>query len=377
MKLIINTSNLHAGGGIQVAYSFINECISFPNNQYHVFLCPTLNKQIRKIDFPKNFFFYEFVDKPFFSLKGLSTLKRIKKLESNIKADCVFTVFGPSYWTPKSVHLLGYAIPHFLYTDSPFYKAISFKEKLKWKLIYITKRFYFLANANYYHVETEDARVRLSKYLNRPLNSIFSVSNTYNSIYNSNIVKSVQILPNRSLAEFRFVCISAYYSHKNIEILNKVIPLLKMNGMTNIKFVLTIDSKIFESIFSDINKSQIYNIGAIDIENCPTLYQECDALFLPTLLECFSANYPESMKMQKPILTSDLTFGRNICGEAALFFNPIDENDIFEKICLLVNDKQLQNEMISKGNIQLLNFNTSKERAEEYLRICKMISEVK
>lgn len=374
MKLIINTTNLHGGGGIQVAYSFINECIKFPENQYYIFLCPVLNKQIRKKKFPENFFFYEFLNKPFFLLNGLSTLK---KLESEIKPDCVFTVFGPSYWTPKSVHLMGYAIPHFLYTDSPFYKTISLTERIKWKLMYIIKRFYFLTNSDYYHVETKDAKSRLSKYLNRPLTSIFSVSNTYNSIYNSETVKSTQILPNRTLNEFRFICISAYYSHKNLEILNKVIPLLKIQGMTNIKFVLTIDSKIFESKFSDLSKSQIYNIGAIDIENCPTLYQECDALFLPTLLECFSANYPESMKMKKPILTSDLPFARNICGEAAIFFDPIDENSIFEKICLLVNNKQLQNEMIEKGNTQLLNFNTSNQRTEEYLRICKMISNEK
>ena len=74
------------------------------------------------------------------------------------------------------------------------------------------------------------------------------------------------------------------------------------------------------------------------VENCPKLYNQADAMFLPTLLETFSASYPEAMKMERPILTSDLDFAKDICGDAALYFNPLDSYDIANKI-KTINDR--------------------------------------
>ena len=47
MNIIINTSNLYVGGGVQVALSFINELnnISAENN-YHVFVSRAVRDQI-------------------------------------------------------------------------------------------------------------------------------------------------------------------------------------------------------------------------------------------------------------------------------------------------------------------------------------------
>ncbi|MEA4828960.1 MAG: hypothetical protein VB121_03025, partial [Enterococcus thailandicus] len=64
MKIIINTSNLDKGGGIQVAYSFINECVKFTDNEYHVFLCAKLTKQIDIDAFDSNFHFYTILNQP-------------------------------------------------------------------------------------------------------------------------------------------------------------------------------------------------------------------------------------------------------------------------------------------------------------------------
>lgn len=51
-------------------------------------------------------------------------------------------------------------------------------------------------------------------------------------------------------------------------------------------------------------------------------------MFLPTLLECFSASYPEAGFMKVPIFTSDLSFAKTICGEGAFYFNPMDCKNI-------------------------------------------------
>ena len=374
MRLIINTSNLNKGGGIQVALSFISECIKFTRNEYHVFLCENLTDQINPELYPSNFHFYIIPVLPSIKMKGLKTIKKLEKLEKQINPQCVFSIFGPTYWTPKSPHLMGYAIPHFIYPDSPFFSIISKKEKFKWILYKMLKRIFLKKNSKYYHVETNDIRQRLSKFLTCPLNNIFTVSNTYSSIYNSFKINSTKILPEKVGDEFRFVCVSAYYFHKNLDILNDVIPLLKEKGFINVKFILTINENVFQTIFTNVAKTQIINNGPISINDCPQLYSECDAMFLPTLIECFSANYPEAMKMQKPILTSDLSFAHDVCGDAAIYFRPLDKEDIVDSILLLINDKSLQLELIRKGNEELKKFNTASERAAKYLSICKQIS---
>lgn len=268
---------------------------------------------------------------------------------------------------------MGFAIAHFLYSDSPYFSIINKKDKLKWELYKIIKKFFFNKNSRYYHVESNDTRERLSKYLTCPINNIFTISNTFSSVYNNEITNKEQLLIKRDNNEFRFVCISAYYPHKNLEILNKVIPVLIEKGFDNIKFVLTLEQSDFNKIFSYIAKQKIINIGPIKIEICPQLYSECDGMFLPTLLECFSANYPEAMKMKIPIITSDLPFAHDVCGKAALYFDPLDEFSIADNIIKLVNNKDLRNELINKGTIQVLKFPNAEQRAQMYLDICERI----
>ena len=58
MRLIINTSNLYVGGGVQVAVSFINELKNIGlDNAYHVFLSCAINEQIDEKSFPITFIF--------------------------------------------------------------------------------------------------------------------------------------------------------------------------------------------------------------------------------------------------------------------------------------------------------------------------------
>ena len=118
MKIIINTSNLNKGGGVQVGYSFISECTQFMNNEYHIFLCKKLSEQIDFRKFGDNFYFYPIPNSPsFFSVQGLKTIRELSILEDKIAPDCVFSIFGPTYWSPKSPHIMGFAIAHFIYPD--------------------------------------------------------------------------------------------------------------------------------------------------------------------------------------------------------------------------------------------------------------------
>ncbi|WP_415407163.1 glycosyltransferase [Sulfurovum sp. CS9] len=375
MKIIINTSNLNGGGGVQVALSFINELKYMDkDHEYYIFLSKEVNAQIDQKEFPDNFEFY-LIDKSPASLKTRKEIvAKLNSLEEQIEPDVVFSVFGPSYWKPKSKHIMGFAVPWVLQKDSVAYDELELFARVKMHLWVEYVSYYAKRDASDYIIETNDGKERLSKVLGIAKNKISVVGNSYSSTFddpkylsrkNPNFIE----LPTKEADEFRLLLITHNNPHKNLKIINKVLPLLE--GY-KIKFVLTIDDNSFTSLFRN-NDKQVLNLGPVKQKSCPSLYGQCDALFLPTLLEVFSASYPEAMKMGKPILTSNYSFATDVCQDAALYFDPLDPKDIAKKIKKLIEDKELQKELIEKGKKRVKEFETARSRAEKYIALCEKI----
>lgn len=371
MKIIINTSNLKTGGALQVAISFIYECINFTENEYHVFLSPSMEKEVEQNKFPNNFIFYIF-DNPSRFILFDKTIKLLHDAEAEIKSDCVFSVFGPTYWKPKSKHIMGFANGLYLYGDLPYIKNIPFFEKLKFNLKKLYHQFLLKNNADLYIVQTEDMKNRFSKFINKPLEIIHVVSSKYHSIF-KNEIYDLNLLPQKNTNEFWFVCISAFYPHKKLEIINDLVKVIKQQNL-NIKFILTLSDIIIENKFKD-SKEFIINLGPVKLEQCPYIYSKADALFLPTLVESFTASYPEAMIMKKPILTSNYSFATSVCKDAALYFDPYDIEDIMRQVTKIYFDKELYQTIALKALSIVEELPSSRERAEKYLNLCKEIIE--
>lgn len=372
MKLIINTATTYKGGGIQVASSFIHECKNFEEHEYHIILGVGLAKIVETKDFPGNFYFYRIQYRPaqkVFSFKDQAEF--LKDVEDRVRPDCVFTTSGPAYWRPKAPHVMGFNLPHYLYIDSPFFNKIGFKERMKWKLKGWVIKFYTKREADAFVTQTEDVNKRLKKWIGAK--NVFTVSNTYGSQYDTVPTGPAQ-LPARQNKEFRFLILSGYYEHKNLEILNSIVSRLRDRNKKNIKFILTLPSAHYKTLIQDDHRDQVQNVGVLKPDDCPGIYRECDAIFLPTLLECFSATYAEAMKMKLPIVTTDLGFAHTVCGNAALYYSPVDPEDAVEKILDLYDNDELRKRLVKSGEEEIKKFNSAKERAEKYLEICNKIN---
>jgi hypothetical protein len=379
MKLLINASTLSSTGVTQVAISFIEECKKFPEHTYFVLMSKTVALQLATSSFPKNFSFYEISIHPRFLIMGHKSRKDCRKIERMINPDCVFSVFGPSYWTPQKPHLMGYAYPHYVYPDSPIYELMSIIDRFRTKVYKIAHRFLLKKNGKFFVCETEDVAKRATRFLNCAPDQVFTVSNTYNEYFNNFTPNNKnKILPNKMKGEYRFLVLCSFAAHKNLEILNKVIPLINIHSSYNrsIRFVLTVDEELLQKRMTVEAKKSIINLGRVNVKQCPQLYYECDALFLPTLLECLSANYPEAMKMKRPILTSNLPFATTVCKNAALYFDPLNPEDIAEKIFDIVRNQHCAEKLVANGEVQLGNFNKAEERARKYLLICDKIRKI-
>jgi glycosyltransferase involved in cell wall biosynthesis len=375
MKVLINTSSTLKGGGLQVAKSFVEELKDLTENTYIVILGQNLSKLINQQTFPANFTFYIVPYRPGSRLILLSKTKRyFNSIEQKHKPDVVFTTSGPAYWRPKAPHLVGYNLGHYIYPESPYFKVISIKYKLRWFIKKQVAGYFFKRDSDAFVVQTDDVNQRLKKWLQ--VTKVYTVSNTCHAAY-FNEKPLAPKLPLKQPNEYRLLTIAAYHPHKNFRILPAVINVLETNTKQKIKFVLTLPQNFFEKLFTDEQRKFVHNLGPVTVEECPSLYKECDAMFLPTLVECFSASYVEAMVMQKPIITSDMGFAQTVCKDAALYFNPSDPKDIAAKIEMLVNSTNLQNNLIDKGNTRKEAFGTSNKRAKTYLQICQTLIDEK
>jgi len=291
-------------------------------------------------------------------------------LENEIDPDIVFSLFTPTYWRPKNKHIVGFALGWMTNPKSEAYQVLSLKQKIRRRLDSMYKTYYVKRDSDYFIVETEDVKEKLFKVLNIPKENTFVVGNTYSSYFDQKEYPQFE-LPEKKQNEFRFITIAHNYPHKNIKIIKEVLPYLQDREIVY-KFFVTIDDESYNVIFKEY-KDQVINLGSVESKYCPSLYEQCDALFLPTLLESFTASYPEAMKMRKPILTSDLSFAHSLCQDAALYFDPLDPKDIADKIIELSEDQELQQTLIKRGTERLKDFETAKSRAKKYLDICEKI----
>ena len=91
-------------------------------------------------------------------------------------------------------------------------------------------------------------------------------------------------------------------------------------------------ARILQTLKKERLDEVVINVGPVRMSNVPSLYNQCDGLLMPTLLESFSGTYVEAMYHRKTILTSRLDFAEDVCGAAAFYFNPLDENSILREM---------------------------------------------
>ncbi|PLX67333.1 MAG: hypothetical protein C0602_10430 [Denitrovibrio sp.] len=377
MKIIINTSTLYFGGGVQVALSFINEIKDIPGNEYHVLLSQEIDRQLDSSMFPDNFYFYLIETSPAKFITRKKIIRQLDEIEEKVNPDAVFTVFGPSYWKPKSIHLLGFADGWVYNPTSIAFDRLSFFKKIRIRLLIKYKLYHLRTDADYYVLETNDASDKLRNIMKEAKDRFFVVGNTVSQVFDNKVYADKDNefyikLPEKKYDEFRLLYIAHNHPAKNLTLLNDVLK--RLSGY-NLKIILTIDEESYGKIFDDEVKLNVINVGSVPQLSCPSLYEQADAVISTTLLETFSAVYPEAMKMKKPLLSSDFSFARDICGESAVYFDALNPEDTVDKIIMLMTNKSLQEKLVQEVEKQLKTFETPNSRANKYLNILNKIKD--
>ena len=109
-------------------------------------------------------------------------------------------------------------------------------------------------------------------------------------------------------------------------------------------------------------------VGLVNFEDLKKLYASALIYVFPSLYEGFGMPPLEAMQSHTPICVSNSSSLPEVCGDAAIFFDPLDIDDIAQKIIQLIEDENLRKKMIQKGILHVKKFSWEK-CAEETLNL--------
>ena len=110
-------------------------------------------------------------------------------------------------------------------------------------------------------------------------------------------------------------------------------------------------------------------------EELPLLYKCAICFVLPSLYEGFGLPILEAMKYGCPVITSNVSSMPEAGGDAALYVDPLDVDDITDKLKKIAGNQKLRGELIEKGIKQASKFSWEKT-AKETLTVLEEVTKL-
>ena len=370
MKVLVNATTLVKGGGIQVAASFIAEsCRDDMGIAWHYAISPQVAEELASLG----------VDPSAVTLFTASPTRdkvqrqQLYALEKRLQPDVVFSVFGPAYTKFRSPHLCGVAVGWVTHSTRLAFAALpNWLARAKTFLTCVYKGFW-LRYADRWVVEAESARDGMRRRIGVSPDNVDIVENSCAAVFNA-----ADLAPSRcpdSGEVLRLVYVSAYYPHKNIEFIPAVAEALRRKAPDqDLEFIVTLpdDESGLQRLLADAAargvSDCIRNAGRVSLRQIIELYRDAHLCYMPSLLETFSATYPEAMALGRPIVTNDLDFAHANCGNAAVFAAPNDADAHADAILGLLRSSSDWDACIERGRARLAELPDARRKYELYVQ---------
>lgn len=140
------------------------------------------------------------------------------------------------------------------------------------------------------------------------------------------------------------------YPHKNLKRLIKAFTKIATE-FPEIKLVLVGQKDYFYKRLEKENQSEniVFFDKASDSE-LASLYSKAVALVAPSLMEGFGLPILEAMSQKCLVVCSDIPSFREIAGDNVIYFNPLEENDIYKRLKEVIqNENEYKAEKIEKS----------------------------
>lgn len=151
---------------------------------------------------------------------------------------------------------------------------------------------------------------------------------------------------------YQIVYTGNLYPHKNIGVLINAIERLQ------IKLKIICARSVFEK---RLPKSEYVEfLGRLSDKEMVAVYKASRAFVFPSLIEGFGLPGLEAMAVGLPVIAARASCLPEIYGDAALYFNPNDVDDLISKVQSVLSDEKMRKELIIKGFAQVKKYSWSK-----------------
>lgn len=176
-----------------------------------------------------------------------------------------------------------------------------------------------------------------------------------------------KILEKYQLQKGNFILSVGGSSNKNFLSIIRTLPYYKKE---NLKIVIAgnVNKGILKTFQFQYDKDKVLFLGYISDQELVSLYKNAGCFVFLSTYEGFGIPLLEAMAYNCPIVASNQASIPEVCGDAALYCDPYDMNDIADKVNLLLCDKALAAVMINKGKKQIKKFSWRKS-AQQLLNV--------
>lgn len=167
----------------------------------------------------------------------------------------------------------------------------------------------------------------------------------------------------REDGQLELLYVSVFYPHKDPVTLAEATRLLNDQGLAT-KTRITMEAhdfdpwpssrKDFEALRSS-RYAECVDIGRIEHLQLTDALKSYDAFIFPSMAETFGFPMVEAMRAGIPLIVSDIPIHREICGDAALYFELSNPQDLARQVRALDADPVLRDELVGKAKERAVN----------------------
>jgi glycosyltransferase involved in cell wall biosynthesis len=161
---------------------------------------------------------------------------------------------------------------------------------------------------------------------------------------------------------------------KNLIRLIEAVDILRKTGV-NFHLFLIGGESVFSNPYivpSEISKRGLGEFitltGYVDLHELNIFYNASDLLVFPSVHEGFGFPLVEAMKCELPVACCDIDVFHEVGSNAAVYFDPLDADDIADKMALVLSNASLRQKLIENGKARHLIF-TWETAANELIQI--------
>lgn len=118
------------------------------------------------------------------------------------------------------------------------------------------------------------------------------------------------------------------------------------------------------------NDKDILRLGFVEDSELNAIWQMTTLYCMASLYEGFGLSVVEAMDAGVPVVCSRTQALVEVAGDAAVYFDPFDVDDIADKLLETFNSKSIQRELVAKGNIRVKKYSWEKT-AKETIKVYK------